>query len=505
MSGPDAQALAARVEALMRECVVPGVAIGVVDADGERMWGFGVTNVEHPLPIDADTVFEIASITKTMTATVAAMLAAPVPPGALAGRLELDAPVRRYIPEFRVADPDVSERVIVRDLFTHTAGWFGEYLPATGHGADAIAKGVAAMAGLEQASPSGTFSYNNVSLTLAGRVVEVVAGTPYEQAVRELLFGPLGMTRTAFRAEDVLYERLAAGHTVRDGKAVLVRSRFAEGSGGAPAGGVRSTARDLLRYARFHLGDGTAVGGARLMPAAALRAMRAPRVAMGPLGHVGLSWFLEQRDGVTIAAHGGATVAHMSQLALVPERGAALTILTNGANGARLCAEVTEWLLTEWLGLRARVAPAPQTPQPGLAPYAGSYWAPLSDISLTAEDGGLVLRVAWKDAVAERPTPPPARLAFTAPDTVIATTGDPAPMGDFIRGADGSIAYFRWGGRVRRKVSELPSPGAHHFGPLPQLSTGAALGTLTVVRAGPAVPAPDEPHSKGDPHERVSR
>lgn len=445
MSGPDPQVLAARVEALMRALVVPGVAVGAVDADGERTWGFGITNVEHPLPVDADTVFEIASITKTMTATVAARLAAE-------GRLDLDAPVRRYIRGFRVADVGVSERVTVRDLFTHTAGWFGEYLPATGHGADAIEKGVAAMAGLEQVSPSGTFSYNNVSLTLAGRVIEVVAGMSYEQVMRELLFEPLGMTRSSFRAEDVLYDRLAAGHTVRDGKPAVVRTRFADGSGGAPAGGVRSTVRDLLRYARFHVGDGTAADGARLMPAAALAGMREPRVAMGPVGHVGLSWFLEDRDGTLIASHGGATVAHMSQLALVPARGAALTILTNGANGARLCTELNEWLITEWLRLPGRAKPVPLAQQPALAQYAGMYWAPLSDVTLAAEDGALVMRIAWKGSVAERPTPPPARLVFSGPDTVVATAGEPPPMGDFIRGGDGGIAYFRWGGRVRRKV-----------------------------------------------------
>jgi CubicO group peptidase (beta-lactamase class C family) len=455
VSGSDPRAVAAKVEALMKTYVVPGVAVGVAGGDGaddtdradrtDRTWAFGITNVEHPLPVDADTVFEIGSITKTMTATIAALLAAD-------GRLELDAPVRRYLPEFRVADRMVSDRVTVRDLFTHTAGWFGEYLPATGHGADAIQKGVAAMAELEQVSPSGTFSYNNVSLTLAGRVIEVVAGKPYEAVVRELLFEPLGMERSAFRAEDVLYARLAAGHTVRDGTAVLVRSHFGEGSGGAPAGGVRSTVRDLLRYARFHLGDGTA-NGARLMPAAALRSMRAARAPMGPIGHIGLSWFLEERDGSTIASHGGATVAHMSQLALVPERGAALAILTNGANGARLCADLTEWLLRDWLGLPGRAAPAALARQPALGAYTGMYWAPLSDITLADEGGALVMRVAWKGSVAERPTPPPARLAFTGPDIVVATAGEPPPMGDFIRGGDGTVAYFRWGGRARRKVA----------------------------------------------------
>ena len=442
MSGPDPRALAEKVGTLMGSGVVPGVAVGVVDADGPRAWGFGITNVEHPLPIDEDTVFEIASITKTMTATVAARLAAD-------GRLDLDAPVRRYLPGFRVADAQVSERVTVRDLFTHTAGWFGEYLPPTGHGDDAIALGVAAMAGLEQVSPEGTFSYNTVSLTVAGRIIEVIAGLPYEQVMREQLFEPLGMSRSYFRAEDVLYERLAAGHTVRDGRAALVRSRFSEGSGGAPAGGVRSTVRDLLRYGQAHLGGAPVP----FLSEAALTAMREPRVATGPAGHVGLSWFLEDRDGVRIASHGGATVAHMSQLVLIPARGAVLTILTNGANGARLCAELTEWLLVEWLGLGARPRPMPLDRQPDLRPYAGSYWAPLSDITLTAEDGALVLRVVWKGSVAERPTPAPVRLVFTGPETVVATTGDPPAAADFIRGPDGAVAYLRWGGRARRKVA----------------------------------------------------
>jgi CubicO group peptidase (beta-lactamase class C family) len=438
VSGPDPRALAALVETLRRDHIVPGVAVGVLDADGERTWGFGITNVEHPLPMDADTVSEIASITKTMTATLAARLAGE-------GRLDLDAPVRRYLPAFRVADPDASEQVTVRDLFTHTAGWFGEYLPPTGYGADALEAAVATMAGLEQVSPRGTFSYNNASLAVAGRVIEIVTGTPFERATRELLFEPLGMTRSAFRAEDVLYERLAAGHTIHDGKPTLVRSRLGEGGGGAPFGGVRSTVRDLLRYARLHLGDGTAPDGSQLVPAGILAGMREPRVATGPHGSIGLSWFLEDRGGMRIASHGGATIAHVSHLVLAGP--AAFVILTNGATGGRLAGLLTEWLLTEWLGLPARPMSEPQRSQPALEPYVGSYWAPLSDIAIVEEGGELVMRQTWKGSVAERPTPPPVRLLFSAPDVVIGAAG--APLGDFIRDADGTVAYFRYGGRAR--------------------------------------------------------
>ena len=247
-----------------------------------------------------------------------------------------------------------------------------------------------------------------------------------------------------------MYERLAAGHTVRDGAAVRVRAQLSEGRVTDPAGGVRSTVNDLLRYARFHLGDGTAPAGARLIPADALAAMRQPRVPTGGRGAVGLSWFIDERGGIPIAGHGGATVAHMSLLLLVPARSAAFVILTNGANGPRLNDEVAEWLQTRWLGLPPRIAPAPLEPQPDLRPYAGRYWAPLSDIELVPEDGRLVLRLSWKGAVVERPVPPPLRLAFTGPDAVV-VDGPGGLTG--LRDADGNVAYFRWGARARRKLA----------------------------------------------------
>src|SRR5206468_9735758 len=108
------------------------------------------------------------------------------------------------------------------------------------------------------------------------------------------------------------------------------------------------------------------------------------------------SWFVDDRGGTAVASHGGATIAHMSQLVLVPPRGAAFVILTNGANGVRLCAELSDWLLTDWLGLPARPAPAPLASQPDLAPYAGRYFAPLYDIELVPDGGALVLRLTWK-------------------------------------------------------------------------------------------------------------
>ena len=189
---------------------VPGVAIGMVRAGGEEVAGFGVTSFEHPLPIDGDTLFQIASDTKTMTATVIMRLVER-------GALDLDAPVRRYIPAFRLRDPAAQEQATVRHLVTHTGCWLGDCFADFGNGNDALERYVAAMAELEQLTPLGEiWHYSNSSFALLGRLIEVVTGKTYEDATRELLFIPLGMTRSCFSAGEAITHRVAIGHYVVD-------------------------------------------------------------------------------------------------------------------------------------------------------------------------------------------------------------------------------------------------------------------------------------------------
>src|SRR5215212_4108115 len=128
---------------------VPGVAIGVIAGDREHATGFGVTNVDHPLPVDTDTRFQIGSTTKTFTGTTIMRLVEQ-------GKLDLGAPVRTYLPEFRGADPEVSGAVQLRHLVTHTAGWYDPaVLPETGDGDDALARLVAGMTDRSQIAPLG--------------------------------------------------------------------------------------------------------------------------------------------------------------------------------------------------------------------------------------------------------------------------------------------------------------------------------------------------------------
>src|SRR3989441_13126523 len=115
------------------------------------------------------------------------------------GALDLDAPVRRYLPEFRLRDEDAAKRATLRHLVTHPGGWLGDCFADFGKGDDALARYVAAMADLEQLTPIGeVWHYSNSSFAVLGRLVEIATGKTYEAAVRELLFIPLGMSGRFF-------------------------------------------------------------------------------------------------------------------------------------------------------------------------------------------------------------------------------------------------------------------------------------------------------------------
>jgi CubicO group peptidase (beta-lactamase class C family) len=289
-AGPDTPTAGADLDALFAELddmvatrmavlKIPGAAIGIIAGDREHAMGFGVTNVDHPLPVDTDTLFQIGSTTKTFTGTTVMRLVER-------GKLDLEAPVRTYLPDFRVADPRVSDGVRLRHLVTHTVGWQDPGFLETGDGDDALARFVASMVDLSQIAPLGEyFSYNNGAVCLAGRVIEAVTGQTYEAAVTELVLTPLGLTQSSFFPEEIMTEAFAVGHGAPpddpNGEPVVL-APWALPRSANPAGGLIASLSDELRYARFHLGDGTA-NGTRVLRAESLRRMQMP---LGPGGSV---------------------------------------------------------------------------------------------------------------------------------------------------------------------------------------------------------------------------
>jgi CubicO group peptidase (beta-lactamase class C family) len=195
----------------------------------------------------------IASISKTMTATAIVKLVEQ-------GKVDLKAPVRTYLPDFAVQDPAATKDVAVWHLLTHTPGWEGQ-LSTEDRGVDALAHFVTTiMRDLPQLAPPGAvWSYNNAGFALAGRLIEVVTGRNIHDALREIVFAPLGLTRTFTRLPDVMAYRYTLGHREQNGRTTVIRhADDVEHDGGRRD----DVARDLMRYAQFHLGDG-APGAAR--------------------------------------------------------------------------------------------------------------------------------------------------------------------------------------------------------------------------------------------------
>jgi CubicO group peptidase (beta-lactamase class C family) len=320
------KSLSERIQDAMVRHHIPGVAVGLLHGEREYTAGFGVTNVLHPLPVDADTLFQIGSITKTFTATLAMQLVER-------GTLALDVPVRTYLPDLRLADEGVAAGVTMRHLLTHTAGWEGDFFEDTGDGDDALARMVARMADLPQVVPLGeVHAYNNAGFFLAGRVIEMLVGTPFETAMYDMLLKPLGLQCSFFFAKEVITDRVAAGHQVRDGGPHVLRE-WALQRAGSPVGGLITTVDDILRYARFQMGDGAAADGTRLLKPASLAAMQEPQVRVTDNRWCGLAWGLGDGTGVRTVSHGGGSNGQISLLLMVPTRQFAIVVLTNADKG----------------------------------------------------------------------------------------------------------------------------------------------------------------------------
>lgn len=429
---------------------VPGVAVGVLRDDEEIVEGFGVTSVENPLPVDPTTLFQIGSITKTFTAMAVLRLVEQ-------GKLDLDVPLRTYLPDLRLACEDVAARVTLRHALTHVSGWPGDIFDDYGPGDDAIARMVARIAELPQLTPLGEiWSYNNVAFCLAGRAIEIVTGLRFEQAIQTLLLDPLGMDRTFYFATDAITYRCAVGHVGFDDGPRVSRP-WTIGRSTHPFAGMISSVRDLLRWARFNLGDGTASDGTRLLRTETLTYARSSLAPAGSLADaIGITWQIGEVGGLRVVGHGGSWCNQMATFRLVPERRFAVVALTNGHRGAELHGEVVSAALRQYLGA-ASPEPRYLTLSPAeLNEYVGRYNAIIDDVALSVRDDTLVLETVRRGNVLgtqpQPPLPPPVRLAFRAEDHAVALD---APMkgsrGEFLRDAEGAIAWFRWGGRIHRR------------------------------------------------------
>ncbi|MFI6890099.1 serine hydrolase domain-containing protein [Streptosporangium canum] len=382
--------LGERLPELIAEHRVPGAVIGVY-ANGEHLErAAGVLNTRTGVPVTTDSLFQIGSVSKVWTATLALQLVED-------GKLDLDLPIRAYLPEFRLADESAATLITTRHLLCHTAGFEGDRFTDTGRGDGAIARYVELLGEAPQLfEPGELFSYNNAGYVVIGRIIETLRGRPYIQCLREHLIQPLELAHTATDAEEAILHRAAVGHFPSGpegspqpaGVWALPRSL-------APAGSALTmSARDLLTFARGRLSDDGGVLGAE-----AIHAMRPEHSRVPPVTAHGdtwaLGWEIFHVGGHTIYGHNGDTIGQSAFLRLLPERDIAVALLTNGGEGVLLHHRLLGHVLRELAGIELPALPVPSPGTIDASRYLGGYGNSVADITISQDGSGAI----WAEQV----------------------------------------------------------------------------------------------------------
>ncbi|HEY0496985.1 MAG TPA: serine hydrolase domain-containing protein, partial [Kutzneria sp.] len=371
---------------------VPGAALGILRGDDLVSVSAGVLNKATGVPVTDDSVFQIGSITKTWTATLAMQLVDE-------GLLDLDAPVVDVLPQLRLSDSDTNKRVTLRHLLTHTSGVDGDVFTDTGRGDDCVANYVDRLDEAAQVHPLGaTFSYCNSGFVLAGRMIEELTGQTWDAALRERLIDPLGLTHTVTLPEESILLSAAIGHEAPAGQEPEPVSTFLLPRSVGPAGLITASTADVLAFAKLHLNRGRTPGGDRLLSEASVAVMT-ERHADVPNKYVfgdswGLGWTRFDWDGHLVIGHDGGTRGQMAFLRIVPELDLAVTLLTNGGNAMDLYQELFRELFAELAGisLPPAVEPPAQPVEVDATAYLGTYERAGSRIEIFAGDHGLRVR-----------------------------------------------------------------------------------------------------------------
>lgn len=325
----------ADVEQVMREQLdaagVPGGAFVVV-SDG-RVEARGVGSAGNSQDVTPNTPFVIGSTTKSFTALAVMQLVD-------SGDVDLDAPVREYVPEFQLAEGEPIGDITVRHLLQQTSG-LSDLAggPMLASSADGTA--LEAITELEDAHlesrPGDTWRYANANYVLAGLVVERASGMSYADYVQTRIFGPLGMTHSYVTVDAAAADALSSGHQFWFG--IPVATGPTHRSGVMAAGYLISTAQDLGRYLSMYLADGVSTTGQRVVSADGLRTMltAGPEAQLGPwademASHYGMGWFIGGPWSPDALFHPGNTPDSSAMIALFPERDLAVATLVNAGH-----------------------------------------------------------------------------------------------------------------------------------------------------------------------------
>jgi len=390
---------------------VPGVAIAIVkDKEVILAKGYGFRDVDGKLPVTADTLMAIGSSTKAFTAFTLGTLVDQ-------GKVEWDKPVRNYIPWFRLYDAQAGERLTPRDLVTHRSGlprhdlvWYNNHTATR----EDLVRSLAYLP--PAADLREKWQYNNLMFLTAGYLVETMTGKSWEDAVRSLVFEPLGMRRSNFSVVDSQKDSdFALPYDERDGKVVKIPFRDITTIG--PAGAINSTANEMSRWVMVHINGGK-YGDKQVIGADALADLHKAYMTTGgsstrpdiTVADYALGWMVDNYRGHNRVHHGGNIDGFSAMVSLWPDDGLGFVVLSNKdgtglpellirtAADRILGLETVDWIgdaakklaESEAVGKQATRRRLGTAPAHKLDEYAGDYRHPgYGDLKVTLEGGKL--------------------------------------------------------------------------------------------------------------------
>jgi CubicO group peptidase (beta-lactamase class C family) len=374
----------AQVEQERRRRHVPGISAGVV-YDQELVWsqGYGHSVLDGNVPADADTIYRVASISKLFTATMLMQLRD-------AGKLNLDDPIEKYLPEFKVTSPFPDARPITfRQIVSHASGMTreGGHIGWQTMDMPVIETLLELAQQAEMRLPTMTEpKYSNIGIAILGHALSRIAGVPYQQWIDENILGPLGMSSSGFDRSALAQDKFAQGYH-RDEARKPFPSRHWDEQGFKPAGGMYSTVNDIAKFISLQFREGPA-GGAQILGGSTLREMHQPVVVMPDFETgFGIGWGMRRQNGLKVIGHSGGLPGYTTNITLVPSLKLGVIVFTNyGTNPVEISNGLLETLIPVVRRTLAAQQPAPDDATlDSWAQYLGRYVSQSADDFLDIE------------------------------------------------------------------------------------------------------------------------
>lgn len=312
-----------KVEARRKELGIPGMSLAIVK-DGQVVYlkGLGYKSFEKQIPVTPDTQFAIGSSSKAFTALSVLMSRDQ-------GKLSLDENPRKYLPYFKINDPEINEKITVRDLLTHSSGLNRTDLGwATGN---LNREEIIRVAG--EAKPTAKlgekFQYQNVMYAAAGEIVAKVQNQTWENYVAQQILKPLGMLNSSMSVPEMQKAKdYSFGYSYNFDTKETRNLPTRDLKWIAPAGSINSSARDMAQWLRFVLNKGE-LDGKRLISEKSFEQWITPYQKIAGKMSYGLGWFIQDWNGKKVVQHGGNIDGFNAMVALLPEENLGFVMLTN--------------------------------------------------------------------------------------------------------------------------------------------------------------------------------